>query len=315
MRKFVVRLLILLIILTVGILIGKTYVQNYIEDTLNGEPNVSVSSVEVNLSSQKIEIEDLSMKNNVTTIEVSHGSIKLSLKELLDLIFLQNRELYTIDIDITKGLYINEANSLNIKDAQIHIEGIFPLSDMNSSIVRRVDATIEEFALQKNSSMVSQFTFGMGSILMKGTLTETLLRGSMSDLISSLSKISIELDKGQLILNENENEMLLRLVNNGNIVGEKVSLLAFIEGQDITIDSIELISPLITFNGKVDITSSPTLSYDLMLDIESLDDNVRGQLSLPLMFMGYYIPEGPFTLLANQVVGEGPLDFSITEKE
>jgi hypothetical protein len=255
----------------------------------------------------------MKVESDTLYIESSYAVVQFDLSELFDLLFQSEKELESIDIFLSDIMVRKDMMTIDGSGGVIRLEGTFILSDIEKSLIRSIDASFDSIVIGGGQSLVESFAASKSTLSVRGMLTAEILSKEVNYIISNIDSIDLATSMPKITLQEGPTSLPSWLIDEKNLSGEKINLRAHNTDNTLYIDSFETTFPLISMGGDAQISMSETISYDIKLHVSYLEKSVKDEFNPLLMFMGYYIPEGPFTLLAQQVIGEGPLDFSITE--
>ncbi|MDC7245939.1 MAG: hypothetical protein PQJ47_08545 [Sphaerochaetaceae bacterium] len=314
MKKILITLMIVVVLLGAALFLLVHFGEQKIMEMANELPGVAVSSVAIDLFSQDITMTDTAYTDGDTFFTATSVKVHLLAQELFDLLFLPSRELYEIDLEAENLNYGTVGNRLQIQYSALILNGIFPLEDIESSVIQKADADLTDFRILQDDNIIASFSSEKVTIRVTGHFDRDTKFDKFDELIMRADSLSLECETPHLILSEDSNEIPQWIPIQDDLKGTILSFSTYREDEIVHAPSFELDLPILSISGKFDVSLFSPLWYEASVDVNALDETIRRQLSLPLMFLGYYIPEGPFTVDAQQIIGEGPPEFIITEK-
>jgi len=314
MKKFFIVFFVIIVLIGAALFIAVDQGEKILERTVNSYEGLSLTSAKIDLFTQTIALDEVAYSDGETLFTSSSVKIHVVREQLMDLLFMQTKELYSVNLELENMIYGSVIDRIHTEFVEVSVEGTFSLTDIESSVISHIEAYLEEPRMIWEEGNVSSFSGESSDIAISGHFDKDTSFENVQELIPYITDFSFSLNKPLIEVGENPDSFFQMLTVPNEVAGEILSFSAYKEQETLYVDECICDLSIISMEGALTALLVSPVEFSLSLDVNFLDDSIRSDISLPLMFLGYSIPQGPFTINAQQVEGKGPLDVKISEK-
>lgn len=267
-----------------------------------GLEGLSYERLRIDAARGYVQIDGLSVPMDGATVRVGSISLTVDPKELAAFGLGRSEGLSSAELGIEDLVYSGEAMSVDLRSAQIMVDGLIDLNSPERSTVRDLSIDASEVRYSDKESGLGLDTKRL-ELQISGRMRAATVEKDFEGILDDIAYVDLDAKEGTIVPDAQIMEQVALFASVSPWIADtknwsfaSVEMEARSLENSLALDSFALVAPLMDAKGTASIPRKNAKDVALQLEVEQLNSQVRDELNPLLGMIGQTIPADSFDL-------------------